>query len=86
MKISTLASVGDYFSQQQSNALASGNVDAIVQLVNTVATTVSNVNCTLASTLFCNSLNRGICASVPNTCGPCIDGTFVDYIVRKVVF
>lgn len=74
VKMAALASVGDYFSEQQSKALESGNVDAISQLVNIVATTVSNVNCSLATNSFCAQLNREICSSFPNTCGRCNEG------------
>lgn len=49
-----------------------GDVNALFQVVNTVAPTLNTVSC--LGSPNCKSLNRQPCTSVSNTCGPCLDG------------
>jgi hypothetical protein len=51
---------------------STGNINAVYQLVNTVASKLNRRNCSLAPN--CISLNRGLCSSVANTCSSCLDG------------
>lgn len=66
--------VSSYLSDNLQSAISSGNSDLAFQAVNNVASTINVVNCTLANTSYCVSLNRLACSSVPNTCGSCQSG------------
>lgn len=62
-----------------SSSLNAGDTDKALQAVNAVSATANTVNCSLASTSFCSSLNRDDCYSFPNTCGLCKSGYFGIY-------
>lgn len=74
VKVNSNANITNILSSSLSNSFSSGNVDGAVQAVNNIASTVNIVNCTLASSTFCASMNRDVCSSVPNTCGSCLTG------------
>ena len=58
--------------QQLKTAAATLNTDLTSAVVNTIALSVNQVNCTDAPN--CNSLNRTSCSTVAHTCGPCKEG------------
>ena len=66
---SVLSSVLD---SQLEKAFASGNNDAVVKSINVVGSSISAVNCSGAPN--CLALNRQSCATVMQTCGPCLLG------------
>jgi hypothetical protein len=71
---STIANVTSVLTQKISASVSSGNIDGVVQALNTIASTVGAVNCTLTPTTFCASVNRDKCQTLPNTCGSCLSG------------
>jgi len=66
--------ITEYLSTSISDSLDSGNVDELLQVMNTISSTMNIVNCTLASDTYCAKLNRYSCETVPNTCGNCYSG------------
>lgn len=68
------SNITQVLSSQVTSSLSSGNVDGVVQALNTIASTVGKVNCTNAPQKYCTSINRNICQSLPNTCGSCLSG------------
>lgn len=57
-----------------NTAFSSSDVDKAIQIVNVVASSVNIVDCSLANSTYCSSLNRELCEQVPNTCGSCYSG------------
>lgn len=57
-----------------STAFSSGNMDIVLQSINVAASTISLINCSLASPTYCTSLNREVCSVSAQTCGFCLDG------------
>ena len=66
--------LSSYLDSNFQSALSSGNVQEAFQTLNNVASTLNNVNCTVATPSYCAALNRDVCVSVPNTCGSCLSG------------
>lgn len=57
-----------------SNLKQASNSGQFYRLINTVASTVNQLNCTLTIPTYCLSLNRNPCDKYPNTCGFCLSG------------
>ena len=57
---------------QLEKAFASSNNDAVMKSINVIGSSISAVNCSTAPD--CLALNRGPCAAVTQTCGPCLQG------------
>ena len=70
----TTVDVSSYLSSGLTNALASGDPDTALQTMNNAASTINVINCTAVPPVYCASLNRNSCVSVPNTCGSCLSG------------
>jgi hypothetical protein len=72
-EVQTAGGIATYAAKALEDALASGDLDGTMQVMNNVANSLNAVNCTGASVAHCASLFRSSCDSVDRTCGACID-------------
>jgi len=70
--ISSTEAVANVLADSLSTALSTTDSNAVAQVVNAAATTLSSVNCSLATN--CESLFRSGCTITAQTCGPCLSG------------
>eukprot|EP01038_Epipyxis_sp_PR26KG_P005612 gene5612-7752_t len=73
-QLSASTEVSSVLSTSLTTSFLSGSIDKVLQTINSVASTVSSVNCTLANSTYCASLNRDKCSSTINTCSSCLSG------------
>jgi hypothetical protein len=66
--------VTNYLNSRLQLAFASHDSDAVFSVVNNVAMTVGQVNCSLIADGYCAGLNRQNCYSTPQSCGSCLSG------------
>jgi hypothetical protein len=66
--------VSAYISDAITAATAAGNTDQITSAISNAASSVNNVDCSLASPSYCADLNRQNCLNTPQTCSACLDG------------
>jgi hypothetical protein len=72
--VQTADDIAAYAANGLDNALAAGNLDETMQVVNNAANSLNALNCTGASIAQCNALFRGPCDSIDRTCGACFTG------------
>ena len=63
-----------YSNQRLKLGLSTENYDFVFQTINTVSSTLNQVNCSTKSVEYCSSLNRMECLTTAQTCGNCLDG------------
>eukprot|EP01040_Poterioochromonas_malhamensis_P009198 gene9198-9982_t len=66
--------ITSYLTVHLTEAFARTDADLVFSTVNNVAETLNQINCTLASPLFCQGLHRNPCENQPQTCGSCLVG------------